>query len=155
MEQMILKDLYCFQCSLQFEKMSIYEMHLSIMHNYKRKIKAFDTIIKTEPEEIESSIDMNNGQSKHTDKQELSQKVTSVNDEKKSSNKITHTLTFNKKKSFSCKICSHSFSQKGHLRRHVASIHEEKKSFKCEKCDYKCSQKGSMKQHVASVHERK
>ena len=55
MDQRILWDLYCFQCSLQFEKKSIYDMHLSLIHNYKSKKDTFDAIqIKKEPGEVES-----------------------------------------------------------------------------------------------------
>ena len=54
MDQNILWDLFCFQCSLQFEKKSIYDMHLSLIHNYKSKKDTFDAIqIKKEPEEVE------------------------------------------------------------------------------------------------------
>ena len=35
MEKKIIKDLYCFQCSLQFDKKTIYDMHLKIMHTKK------------------------------------------------------------------------------------------------------------------------
>ena len=48
-------DLYCFQCSLQFEKKSIYDMHLSLIYNYKSKTETFVEKIKSEPKEAESS----------------------------------------------------------------------------------------------------
>ena len=60
-------DLYCFQCSLQFDKKSIYDIHLSIIHNYKSRTQTFIDVIKSEPEEIES----NNIQSRRTEEQEL------------------------------------------------------------------------------------
>ena len=53
MEKKILKDLYCFQCSLQFDGKKIYDIHLSIMHNYKSRTESFLTEIKSEPEEME------------------------------------------------------------------------------------------------------
>ena len=57
MEKKIIKDLYCYQCSLQFDKKIIYDMHLSIMHNYKSRANYFETEIKQEPEEIELPIE--------------------------------------------------------------------------------------------------
>ena len=48
MEEKILWDLYCFQCSLQFDKKTIYDIHLKIMHNY---ISRKESEIKEEPEE--------------------------------------------------------------------------------------------------------
>ena len=48
MEPKIFWDLYCFQCSLQFEKKFIYDMHLSLVYKIKKNID----LIKTDPEEI-------------------------------------------------------------------------------------------------------
>ena len=53
-------DLYCFQCSLQFDKKSIYDMHQSIRHGYKNVAKpVFETEIKHEPEETEFVLESN------------------------------------------------------------------------------------------------
>ena len=54
MKKKIIKDLFCFQCDLQFDKKSIYDMHLSIVHNYRHR-----TVIeiKSEPEEMELPIE--------------------------------------------------------------------------------------------------
>ena len=60
MEEKIMKDLYCFQCSLQFDKKTIYDMHLKIMHNYIGRSKSFLTEMKKEPEEIELLIQSTN-----------------------------------------------------------------------------------------------
>ena len=38
-----------------------------------------------------------------------------------------------------CELCNYNCSNKGSLKRHVASVHEHKKPFKCEICDYSCS----------------
>ena len=53
MEKKIIKDLYCFQCSLQFDKKAIYDMHLKIMHNYERRTEDFLIDMKKEPEDTE------------------------------------------------------------------------------------------------------
>ena len=39
------------------------------------------------------------------------------------------------KKLFKCDICDQSFSQKGNLSKHTASVHDSNKSFKCDICD--------------------
>jgi hypothetical protein len=38
------------------------------------------------------------------------------------------------------------------MRRHIATIHEGQKAFKCHICDRSFTQKGSMETHIASVH---
>ena len=60
MEKKIIKDLYCFQCSLQFDKKTIYDMHLKIMHNYISRSDLFLTEIKNEPGEKELPIQSTN-----------------------------------------------------------------------------------------------
>ena len=64
MEKKILKDLYCFQCSLQFEKKSIYDMHLRIIHKYVSRTDSFLKEIKHEPEEVETQIEVSPNMSK-------------------------------------------------------------------------------------------
>ena len=39
------------------------------------------------------------------------------------------------KKPFKCDICDQSFSQKGNLSKHTASVHDSNKLFKCDICD--------------------
>ena len=39
------------------------------------------------------------------------------------------------KKPFKCDIFDQSFSQKGNLSKHTASVHDSNKSFKCDICD--------------------
>ena len=69
MKKKIIKDLFCFQCDLQFDKKSIYDMHLSIVHNYRHR-----TVIeiKSEPEEMELPIESGIIPSKVTEDQDLS-----------------------------------------------------------------------------------
>ena len=126
MEQKILWDLYCFQCSLQFEKKSIYDLHLSIIHNYKSRR---EIVIKSEPEGIELLPTLSDIQP--TPKEEQG------------------------KKQFNCDFCEKSFKTKKTNNIHTVSVHEGMKPFQCKSCDYKSSQKGGLYQHIASVHEAK
>ena len=168
MEQKILWDLHCFQCSLQFEKKSIYDLHLSLIHNYKSR--NFDAIqIKSEPEEVESSNHSIQIQSKPMEEQVLIKKVVSTKEKKKLFKCVFCDKSFSKqsvikrhvasvherKKPFQCEACDYSSSQKFTLKTHIVSVHDKKKLFKCKICDYSSSQKGDMKRHVASVHEKK
>ena len=114
MEKKIVWDLYCYQCSLQFEKRSLYDLHLLIIHNYKTRR---ETVIKTEPTNIQSD---------RIENQELIKNVSEA------------------KKVFRCKFCDFSSSHKGSLKRHICSVHEGKNPFKCESCEYRCSRKQTL-----------
>ena len=46
---MNISDFYCLRCSLQFDNKSIFDMHLSIVHNEKNQIKEEQSICKNEP----------------------------------------------------------------------------------------------------------
>jgi len=137
MEQKILWDLYCFQCSLKFEQKSTYDMHLSLIHNQAKKKNTF--CIKSEPEEVEIS-NHSTIQSKHKEEQELIKK---------------NALPNEKKRSFKCEFCEKCFSGKTSVNKHIASVHEGKKSFKCKACDHSFSEKCNLKTHVTAVHEGK
>ena len=88
-------DLYCFQCSHQFETKSIYEIHIYVCNT--------ERIIKSEPEEVQKSIDLGvfdltNIQSKHIEEQGLVQNVISIN--KKGT-------VHDGKKTFKCDYCGY------------------------------------------------
>ena len=91
---------YCTKCSLQFGNMTIYNMHLSTVHKKNVEIKQ------------EASCD-------------ILEKV-----------------------SLQYENCDKGFST-----RSILNKPEGKKIFKCDICDYSCSQKGKVKKHIASVHE--
>ena len=57
MEKKSKEDLYCFQCMLQFDKKSIFDMHLTIVHNYVHKTEPFVTEIKNETEETKLKLE--------------------------------------------------------------------------------------------------
>ena len=136
MEKKILRDLYCFLCSLQFEKKLVYDLHVSLIHNYKEK--TFVTKIKSEPEEtllVESDISLTN-----TDVQELNNSSSKQN------------ISFQQESSKSCNICDAVFDCKSKLDRHVLAIHEGKEPFKCNSCEAKFILKIKLNRHIASIH---
>ena len=53
---------------------------------------------------------------------------------------------------FKCDQCDKSFCQKGHLKVHIATVHENVR-FHCDKCDKSFSQKDKLTLHMRSVHE--
>ena len=58
-------------------------------------------------------------------------------------------LTQNRgKKSFECENCGKSFSDKSHMNRHVASVHEGKKPFKCQNCGKSFFEQNKMKKII-------
>ena len=59
------------------------------------------------------------------------------------------------RKPFKCNICDASFSEKGSLNKHVASVHEGKKPFQCTICDAKFGARGTLNSHVRTIHEGK
>ena len=82
MEAKILRDLFCFQCSYQFDKRSIYDKHQLLVHNYKEK-KGFQRGIKIEDEEFSNESEMIPSDS-------------------------TKNLSLKGSKSLKCKFCNHS-----------------------------------------------
>ena len=48
MADKILRDLYCYHCSLQFDGKLVYDMHQSIKHNYRADEKSVQNFIKCE-----------------------------------------------------------------------------------------------------------
>ena len=110
-------DSYCTKCSLQFGNMTVYDMHMSIVH--KENVK-----IKQEPGKV--IFQCENCDKPFSDKKNLKKHVSTVH---------------NKKKAFKCDICDYSFSVKGSLKPHTESVYGGKKPFKCDICDYSCSHK--------------
>jgi uncharacterized Zn-finger protein len=53
---------------------------------------------------------------------------------------------------FNCEYCNKSFGQKGHLERHINTIHLKQQNFSCEQCDKTFGRKDSLKIHINTVH---
>ena len=59
-----------------------------------------------------------------------------------------------KKPIFQCDQCDKQFSYRGHLNRHISSVHDGKKS-DCDQCNKQFSDKCSLKRHISVVHKGK
>ena len=55
-------------------------------------------------------------------------------------------------KDHKCDSCGKAFSQAGHLKTHINSVHDKKKDHKCYSCGKAFSQAGDLKRHINSVH---
>ena len=53
---------------------------------------------------------------------------------------------------FNCEICDKTFGEKGHLNRHINTVHLKKRNFKCDQCDKTFGQKNDLKTHINTVH---
>ena len=118
MEKRIIKDLYCFQCSLQFDKKTIYDMHLKIMHNYISRSESFLTEIKDEPKEIELAT-------KPTNITIASKEIQTINE-----------------RTFACTFCDKTYKKKNAVKNHE-KIHTKtlEKPFACKYCNKTYRQK--------------
>ena len=126
MEQKLLRDLFCFQCSLQFNGKSVYDLHQSLVHGSKDlKMKKE---IKSEKSDQESSNDA---------KSNTESPILPVDEE------------------FKCNDCNGGFPSRSHLNRHVESVHREMKPFECNICTTSFLKKGGLKRHIESVHDGK
>ncbi len=57
MKEEILKDLFCIQCCLKFDKKVWYDLHLSLVHGHENKTEVLEKKVKREQEDKEIPID--------------------------------------------------------------------------------------------------
>ena len=51
-----------------------------------------------------------------------------------------------------CESCDKSFSQAGHLKKHIHIVHEGHKDYNYECCGISFSDAGNLKKHIRTVH---
>ena len=49
-------------------------------------------------------------------------------------------------------MCEKTFTQAGHLDRHVRNVHKQEKQHKCKECDNKFSMRNHLKLHILTMH---
>ena len=63
-----------------------------------------------------------------------------------------HIKSVHECQTFPCPHCEHKATWKRLLRTHIISVHEGQR-FQCPLCEYKATQKGHLKTHIKSVHQ--
>ena len=58
--------------------------------------------------------------------------------------KVDRVISSNVVYKYSCPHCDHQATQKGHLKRHIQSVHEGFK-YSCPYCDHRSTQKANLK----------
>ena len=54
---------------------------------------------------------------------------------------------------FNCDRCGKIYTQKSHLMRHIAGVHNENMPFQCNICDNKFPRKNELRHHIALTHQ--
>ena len=101
-------DSYCAKCLLQFDNMTIYNMHLSIVHKLNVEIKqepSFDILEKEIEESEKVSLQCEHCDKAFSTRSNLNKHVSSIHEEKKP---------------FKCDVCDYSCSRKDALTKHVS-----------------------------------
>ena len=154
MSQVILRDLYCEKCSLQFDKKYVYDLHLTLVHGQEIKVKKEPTTFKENFEDLEQSEKQSEHITHELDKSLQCDKCNTLFKSKpdlKSHIKSVHDRI----KPFECNFCAAKFLKKTLMKRHIDSVHEGKKPFQCNTCGTTFKRNAYLKQHIASVHEGK
>ena len=137
-----MRDLYCYECYLQFDIKHVFDVHLSVVHGENLDIKQepdSQPLVIPEAKELEiRQTDEENTLKNESKRRKVSMKTASGHKEKEN---------------FQCDLCHANFGKKGNLNSHVETVHEGKKQYKCEICDTKFKSKYGMKGHIARIHE--
>ena len=185
MDATMLRDLFCTECSLQFNKKIVYDLHLSLVHGKKTNIKqepnnCEETSEGTEtlPESLikDKPFRCKICDSEFAYQDNLDGHVASVhggNMPFKCENTILKCVKCDTcfktnfalkrhmekvhegKKHFNCDTCGTKFLTKLNLEGHIAADHEGKKTFNCDNCDAKFAKKDNLNRHIDVVHEGK
>ena len=104
--EVLMRDFYCYECSLQFDSKYVFDVHLSVVHGEKLDMKQ-------EPDSQPSIIhEAKEHEIKHID-EENAQK----NESKRRKVSIKKALGHKGKYKFKCNICNVNFVQKPTLKK--------------------------------------
>ena len=147
MNTVILRDFFCEECSLQFGKKLVFDLHLSLVHGKETKIKQEPNTCGITAEESETSV------SNHKVDQSCKCDICSACFKTNYLLKKHISSVHEEEKPFECDICDTKFTAKQN--RHIVAIHEGRKPFKCDNCGTCFTQKSNMTKHISSFHKYK
>ena len=137
MDAIMLRNMFCTECSLQFNKKIVFDLHLSLVHGKKMNIKQEPNNCELPLEGTETINENHNADKPFACK--ICDYEFAFQDDLNE-----HTASVHEgRKPFRCDMCDAKFTQKFALNIHIAKVHEGKKPFKCTTCDAKFSQKTS------------
>ena len=132
MNKITTPNLFCYNCSLQFDKKYVFDLHLSLVHGKKVEVKS------------EPKICEENFQESQANGQDFSAEHLITKKALKRHIDTAHQ----RKKPFQCKVCDAIFTANHRLKSHIDSIHENKKPYKCNICDTSFAYKHQLNTHV-------
>ena len=127
----MLLDLFCEKCTLQFDTLHVFDLHLSLVHGEKIRSKNEPLICEEnfqEPKLAERNV------SDHLVANCLKCNICDFPFNTKQYLKDHIRYVHEGKKSLKCNVCDANFTRKVVLARHVESVHDGKKPFKCDTC---------------------
>ena len=156
--KVVLKDIYCNRCSLQFHSKSVFSVHLSLVHKEKNESKKQSTLFINDAKTKKVSFKYENFYSGFSSKQVMDPSNHEKNETFKCNTFQLNTSQKNDLKKHKQKQsieCDSEYKSKEGLDHHRLSVHERKKSLQCSICDTGFLEKRNLYNHMAAIHEGK
>ena len=123
MDETTQQDFFCTQCSLQFGKKYVFDVHLSLVHGKKVVIINEDSKISFGESHEEGDTNTKNIENSKSFKCETCQSCYISK-----GNLTKHVATVHeKKKQFVCEICDYRCFKNSTMKKHEESVHDGKK----------------------------
>ena len=107
--EVLIRDFYCYECSLQFDTKYVFDVHLSVVHGKKLDIKQ---------EPYSQALVIPETQEPEHPREEISWKNQSIR------RRTASTSGHKETEPFKCDICNAEFTSKHVMKGHIATIHE-------------------------------
>ena len=134
-----MNNLFCENCSLQFDKKIVFDLHLSLVHGEKIGVKNEESLVEfVECGKILAS------------KKALTRHKSKIHDVENVPEAVQQFSKLNNdnEKPFEGKICDENFARKSRLTDHIAEVH--KKPIKCDICTSNFKTQQTLTVHIKS-----